>query len=51
MHVLKFVLASAFCVMAMLVQAGFRFVTGPAGAGFPAFQAAAWSPAGNRRAR
>ncbi|MGY8667765.1 dienelactone hydrolase family protein [Bradyrhizobium sp. UFLA05-109] len=45
MHLLKFTLASAFCLMATLVQAaGFRLITVPAEAGFPEIRAAVWSP-------
>lgn len=45
MPVFRITLAFAFCVMATLAHAaGFRFVTVPAEAGFPAFQAAVWSP-------
>ena len=45
MHILKFALASALCLIATLAHAaGFRFVTVPAEAGFPAIQAAVWSP-------
>ncbi|WP_245509177.1 hypothetical protein [Bradyrhizobium zhanjiangense] len=45
MHLLRFTLASAFCLMTTFAQAaGFRFITVPAGAGLPAFQAAVWSP-------
>lgn len=45
MHVPRFALASAFCLVATLAQAaGFRFITVPAEAGLPAFQAAVWSP-------
>jgi predicted dienelactone hydrolase len=45
MSILKFTLASAFCLMATLVHAaGFRFVTVPAEAGFPKIEGAVWSP-------
>lgn len=45
MHVFKFTLVFVCCLMATFVQAaGFRLITVPAEAGFPAFQAAVWSP-------
>lgn len=45
MHVLKFTLASAFCLMATLVHAaGFRFLTMPAETSLPELKAAVWSP-------
>jgi predicted dienelactone hydrolase len=45
MQVFKLAFTSVLCLMATLVHAaGFRFVTVPAEAGFPAFQAAVWSP-------
>ncbi|OAF10116.1 hypothetical protein AYJ54_12340 [Bradyrhizobium centrolobii] len=45
MRVFKFILVSAFCSVATLVQAaGFRFITVPAEAGFPMLRAAVWSP-------
>ncbi|MBR0722680.1 alpha/beta hydrolase family protein [Bradyrhizobium manausense] len=45
MHVLKFALASAICLITTLAQAaGFRLVTVPAEAGLPELRAAVWSP-------
>ncbi|SDH96978.1 Predicted dienelactone hydrolase [Bradyrhizobium sp. Rc2d] len=45
MHLFRFTLASAFCLMTTFAQAaGFRFITVPAEAGLPAFQTAVWSP-------
>ena len=45
MHIPRFALASAFCLVATLAHAaGFRFIKVPAGDGFPALQAAVWSP-------
>ena len=45
MHVFRFLLVSAFCLAATLVQAaGFRLVTVPAEAGSPTLRAAVWPP-------
>ena len=45
MHVFRFLLVSAFCLAATLVQAaGFRLITVPAEAGSPTLRAAVWSP-------
>jgi predicted dienelactone hydrolase len=45
MSILKFTLASTFCLITTLVHAaGFRFLTVPAEAGFPQIEAAVWSP-------
>jgi predicted dienelactone hydrolase len=45
MRAFKFILASAFCLIATLAQAaGLRLIEVPAVSGFPAIQAAVWSP-------
>ncbi|MCG2666555.1 alpha/beta hydrolase family protein [Bradyrhizobium sp. GCM10023182] len=45
MSILKFALASVFCLIATLAHAaGFRLIEVPAVSGFPAIQAAVWSP-------
>jgi predicted dienelactone hydrolase len=45
MQILSFTIAAVFCLTATLAQAaGFRFITVPGEDGFPALQAAVWSP-------